>query len=103
MTVPESAEPSYSLTPDPGEVDVPTTDPATHEHSDLREFLVLLRRHTLLIAFVAIATAGVARKGVVADRQARLWDQRVELYVDTVTFVINRRLTREQQFNQVRA
>jgi Mrp family chromosome partitioning ATPase/capsular polysaccharide biosynthesis protein len=60
MTVPESAEPSYSLTPDPGEVDVPTTDPATHEHSDLREFLVLLRRHTLLIAFVAIATAGVA-------------------------------------------
>ena len=60
MTVPESAEPSYSLTPDTGEVDVPTTDPATHEHSDLREFLVLLRRHTLLIAFVAIATAGVA-------------------------------------------
>ena len=36
MTVPESAEPSYSLTPDPGEVELPTTDPATHEHSDLR-------------------------------------------------------------------
>lgn len=49
-----------------------------------------------------IATAGVARKGAVVDRQARLWDQRVELYVDTVTFVINRRLIREQQFNRIK-
>ena len=49
-----------------------------------------------------IATAGVARKGAVADRQARLWDQRVELYVDTVAFVINRRLIREQQFNRIK-
>ena len=59
MTVPESAEPSYSLTPDPGEVELPTTDPATHEHSDLREYVVLLRRHALLILFVTVVTAGV--------------------------------------------
>ena len=33
------------------------TDPAAHEHSDLRDFLVLIRRHGLLIAFMTIATA----------------------------------------------
>jgi hypothetical protein len=49
-----------------------------------------------------IATAGVARKGAVADRQARLWDRRVELYVDTVTFVINLRLAREQQLSSIK-
>ena len=58
----EYAQPSYSSVPDEqGEVELPpTTEPATHDHSDLREVLVLLRRHALLIAFVTIATAGVA-------------------------------------------
>lgn len=59
MSMTESSQPSYSSTPDPGDVELPTTDPVTHEHSDLREYLVLLRRHMLLIAFVTILTAGV--------------------------------------------
>ena len=59
MMVTETAQPSYPLLPDSGEAELPSTDPATHEHSDLREYLVLLRRHALLIAFVTLATAGV--------------------------------------------
>ena len=46
----ESVKPSYYPTPEPGEAELQTTEPAAHEHSDIREFLTLVRRHALLIA-----------------------------------------------------
>ena len=60
MTVTESPEPSYPSAPHQGEVDLPTNEPATHEHSDLRDFLVLARRHALLIILVTVVTAAAA-------------------------------------------
>lgn len=53
----EPVEPSYHRRSKPEEVDLPTTEPALHDHSDVREFLVLVRRHILLIVVVAVATA----------------------------------------------
>lgn len=53
----ESVKPSYYPIPEPGEAELQTTEPAAHEHSDIREFLTLVRRHALLIAAVALVTA----------------------------------------------
>ena len=50
--------PGYSVHPDTGDVHLPFNEHATNEHSDLREFLVLLRRHVVLIVLVTLATAG---------------------------------------------
>jgi Mrp family chromosome partitioning ATPase/capsular polysaccharide biosynthesis protein len=54
----ERVEPSYYPSPEPGEAELQTTEYAAHEHSDIREFLTLLRRHALLITAVALVTAG---------------------------------------------
>jgi succinoglycan biosynthesis transport protein ExoP len=52
----ETQEPSYHRLSNP-EVDLQPSESALHEHSDVREFLVLLRRHAILIVVVTIATA----------------------------------------------
>lgn len=51
----ERALPRYYPTPATGETDLQQNEPtAAHEQSDIREFLTLLRRHALLIAFVTL-------------------------------------------------
>lgn len=58
MSATEPIQPSYHLAAETREVDLQSTEAAVHEHSDLREFIVLLRRHAVLIALITLATAG---------------------------------------------
>lgn len=58
----------------------------------------LIGAGAVLVGYAATAATSrsTTRASAKADRQARLWDKRVELYVDTITYTINRRLEREQ-------
>jgi receptor protein-tyrosine kinase len=58
MSATEPAQPSYHPASETQEAVLPTTEAAINEHSDLREFLVLVRRHSLLILLVTLVTAG---------------------------------------------
>ena len=58
MSATEPVKPSYDLAAETREVDLQSTEAAVHEHSDLREFIVLVRRHALLIVLITLATAG---------------------------------------------
>ena len=53
----------------PAEPLLPTTESPVVEHSDLRQFLTLLRRHAILIAVITVLTA--AATYVVTARQAK--------------------------------
>ena len=55
--------------PVPSEPLLPTTESPVVEHSDLRQFLTLLRRHAILIAVVTVLTA--AATYVVTAREAK--------------------------------
>ena len=58
MTPAETLEASYSLVPEL-EVHLPSTESAAYEHSDLREFLALLRRHAVLIVVATVLTGAL--------------------------------------------
>ena len=60
-------QPSYHHALDQGEFQLHSIEPVSHDHSDLREFVALLRRHALLIAVVAIVT-GVSTFAVSAGQ-----------------------------------
>ncbi len=51
---------------------VPTNETAANEHSDLREFFSLLKRHAVLIAVVTVVTGGATY--AVTSRQAKQYE-----------------------------
>ena len=80
----ESFNPGYHPAFERGEVELHSIEPAVHEHSDLREFVGLARRHAPLIAFVTIATAIAAF--VVSLSQPSVYDASTTLlYTPTST------------------
>src|SRR5258708_4166593 len=68
MTQLQSFAPHESISSGP-DVHVPTNETAVYEHSDLREFFSLIKRHVLLTAAVTIITG--AATYAVTSRQAK--------------------------------